>query len=97
MVVLLVVLAAVFGDYTLSLLASLLNYRALGQPMPLEFEGTYDVKAYDKSQEYTRARTVFSLANSTADLALLMIWWFVNISNFPIIMLAYNFENNLFL
>ena len=75
--VLVIVLSAVLGDYLLGLLANLLNYRALGQSMPAEFEGTYDKEKYMSSQDYTKVRTLFSVAHSTADLAILGLFWFV--------------------
>ena len=60
-----IVLVTVLGSHFLTVVASLLNYNALKTSMPLEFHDVYDGPAYQKSQEYTRAKTVFSLLNST--------------------------------
>jgi len=70
-----VVLGTILVDYVLELLSSALNYRALGQPMPKEFEGIYEPTAYAASQKYTKAKTVFSLLNKSFDLAVLLIFW----------------------
>eukprot|EP00966_Prymnesium_polylepis_P122784 2838698-Prymnesium_polylepis.1 len=74
--VLAIVITTLVGDYLLDVLASVLNYRALGQELPSEFSGLYDKAKYDKSQEYTRTKTVFGLAHSTFDLAILLGFWF---------------------
>lgn len=75
--VLAITLAAVVGEYALSLVAELLNHRALRQPLPSEFADTYDALKYARSQEYTMARSLFSVAHSTADLLILVVFWFV--------------------
>ena len=75
-VVLAIVLSTLVGDFLLDVIASVLNYRALGQELPSEFAGLYDKAKYDKSQEYTRTKTVFGLAHSTFDLAVLLGFWF---------------------
>lgn len=71
-----VVLATVAADFALSLAAEWLNYRALGQPLPREFEDTFDADKYRKSQEYAAARALFSIAHAAADLAILLLAWF---------------------
>eukprot|EP00965_Chrysotila_dentata_P162983 5382456-Pleurochrysis_carterae.AAC.1 len=58
-VVFAIVLGTLLLDYLLGLTSRLLNYHALGTPMPSEFRDVYDAEAYTKSAEYTRAKTAF--------------------------------------
>lgn len=71
-----VVLAALLFEYGLHLAADLLNLRALRPELPEGFEDVYDKDRYRRSQEYTRARTRFSLVPATFDLVLLLVFWF---------------------
>ena len=70
-----VVLAALVGEYLLSVLSSLLNLRALSPTVPGEFSGIFDEAQYAKSQDYTRVRTQFGLLRSTVNLLILLGWW----------------------
>ncbi len=70
------VLIALLAQWTLELLADVLNMRALSPELPDEFEGVYDADTYRRSQEYTRARTRFQLVPRTLDLVLLLVFWF---------------------
>ena len=72
-----IVLGTILTDYVLTLLSSLLNYRALDQAMPLEFDGIYKPDAYAESQRYTKAKTVHSLLRESFDLAVLLTFWLV--------------------
>ena len=74
--VLVLVLVALLGSFALDIVSTVLNLSTLDQPLPLEFEGTYDKEAYVKSQAYTRAKAVVHLAHSTFDLGLLLTFWF---------------------
>ena len=71
-----VILAALAGNYLLSLLADLLNLRALASELPDELAGVYDAESYRKSQAYTRVATRFGFVTATFDLAVLLIFWF---------------------
>ena len=71
----LIVLVALLAEYTLSLVASLLNLRSLGQELPEELRGVHDSSTYARSQQYTRVRTRFSLVSSTFSLAVLLGFW----------------------
>ena len=53
----LIVLAALLGEFTLSVAASLLNLRSLDPALPPEFDGVFDADAYARSQAYARATT----------------------------------------
>jgi len=63
-------------DYTLNLLADLLNLRALRHELPQEFVGVYDAEAYRQSQAYTRVQTRFGILTSTCLLAVTLGFWF---------------------
>jgi STE24 endopeptidase len=71
-----IILATLLLDYTLNLLADLLNLRALRPELPAEFAGVYDADAYRKSQAYTRVQTRFGILTSTCMLAVTLGFWF---------------------
>jgi STE24 endopeptidase len=71
-----VILGALLGAYAIDLIARLLDVRALGGELPAEFRGWFDPSAYERSQEYSRARTRFRVLESTVRLAALLIFWF---------------------
>lgn len=70
-----IILATLAVDYLLSLVADLLNLRALERELPVEFADVYDADSYRKSQDYTRVATRFGFVTSTFDLAVLLIFW----------------------
>lgn len=72
----LIIVAALAAEYLLHLAADRLNLKALGAPMPGEFDGVYDPDIYRRSQEYTRTRTRFGVLVSTLMLALTFGFWF---------------------
>ena len=72
----LVILAALLVQNGLSLLADVLNLRALRPELPAEFRDVYDGERYARSQEYTRARTRFGFWPQAVDLAVLLAFWF---------------------
>ena len=69
---LLIILAAIIGEYALQTSARLLNLKALNPALPGEFEGFYDATEYRRSQEYTQAKTTFSNLASTFNTALII-------------------------
>lgn len=71
-----IILAALLLDYVLTLLADLLNVRALESEAPAELHDVYAAEEYARSQEYTRVRTRFGFVTSTFDLAVLLVFWF---------------------
>jgi STE24 endopeptidase len=71
----LLILAAILLQNALSLVADLLNLKALRPELPAGFEGVYDAERYRRSQEYTRARTRFGFLSQAFDLALLLGFW----------------------
>ena len=73
----LVILAAILLQNGLSLLADLLNLRALRPELPRGFESVYDAERYARSQEYTRVRTRFAFVPQAVDLVVLLAFWFL--------------------
>lgn len=71
-----IILATLLLDYTLNLLADVLNLRALRHELPQEFVDVYDAEAYRKSQAYTRVQTRFGILTSTCMLAVTVEFWF---------------------
>ena len=70
-----IVLAALIAEYVLSVVTSLLNTRAMSPQVPAEFRSVYNEETYRQSQVYTRARTRFGLAQGTASLTILLLFW----------------------
>ncbi len=77
-----IILAALLLEYGADLLAGLLTVRSLGIPLPDEMKGFLDEARYATSQRYTRTRTLFGLAVSTFNLALVLLFWFSGGFNF---------------
>jgi STE24 endopeptidase len=71
-----VILAALILEFTLDLVANLLNLKALKLELPPNLEGIYNAEDYRKSQEYIRATTRFGLLSSTFTSFLLLAFWF---------------------
>lgn len=70
-----IVLVALLGEFILSLVASVLNVRAMSPVVPDEFRGAYDAEAYARSQAYTRAQSRFGVVRGTTGLAALLLFW----------------------
>ena len=70
-----IVLVALLGEFALSVVASLLNIRAMSPTVPAEFRSIYDDETYARSQKYTRACTRFALGHSAFSLATLLLFW----------------------
>ncbi len=77
-----IILATLAIDYLLSLIADLLNLKALDRELPAELADIYDADSYRKSQEYTRVTTRFGFVTSTFDLAVLLAFWSAGGFNF---------------
>lgn len=71
-----IIVAALAGEYLLNAAADILNLRSMRPEVPGEFAGVYDADTYRRSQEYTRARTLFGLTVSTIMLSLTLVFWF---------------------
>jgi STE24 endopeptidase len=77
-----IILATLLIDFSLQLLADLLNLRALQDTIPAEFQGTFDPKRYQKSQQYLGVTTRFGLFTSTISLAATLVFWFAGGFNY---------------
>jgi len=71
-----IIAASLLGEYILGLIADALNFRTLSRPLPREFDGLFDSGAYAKSQEYTKARTMFGMWSAAWNVALVLAFWF---------------------
>ena len=56
-----VILVIIIGNYVLDLIIELLNVKSTEKELPREFEGSYDLAKYKKSQEYLKDNTYFKL------------------------------------
>jgi STE24 endopeptidase len=70
-----IILIALVGEFLLNLVGNRLNLHSLEPTLPSEFQGAYDDEKYAKSQEYTRAKTRFSMLTSSFDLLVLLVFW----------------------
>jgi STE24 endopeptidase len=71
-----IILITLAFEYLLGMISDALNIGTLSRPLPEEFHGLFDATAYAKSQEYTKARTVFGVWSATWNIALLSGFWF---------------------
>lgn len=71
-----IILAAIFGDLILNGLADYLNLKSLRKDLPQEFQGVYDADRYRLSQDYLRVNTRFGWIVSTVNLVLILVFWF---------------------
>ncbi|MEM9598935.1 MAG: M48 family metallopeptidase [Acidobacteriota bacterium] len=71
-----VILTALGIDLFLTWLADYLNLGALRPELPKGAEGFYDPESYRRSQEYTRAQTLFGYVTSCFGLVVLLAFWF---------------------
>ena len=72
-----IILAALLGEFALSVVSSVLNLRALNPILPAEFEDVFDPDRYAHSQQYTRSQTKLELVRSSVSLvAVVAVWQF---------------------
>lgn len=67
------VLILIFS-YALELIVSLLNLKVLDPRLPNEFKSIYNEDEYEKSQQYTRTNTCFSIFESTCSTSLIIVF-----------------------
>lgn len=70
-----IILAALLGEYALSVLSSALNLRSLSPSVPPEFADVFAADRYARSQEYTRSHTRFGLVRSSVNLIVVLTVW----------------------
>ena len=69
---LIIILAALIGEFLLRSIARYLNLKALSPKLPAEFIGFYDEDKYRQSQEYTKVNAKFAYVSSAFDLVVLV-------------------------
>lgn len=69
---LVIILAALIGDYLLELVSDWLNVRNIRPDLPKEFDGWYDAEKYAKSQNYLCDKTRFGIMEDSIRLAMVI-------------------------
>jgi STE24 endopeptidase len=77
-----IILAALLLDFLLGLTADILNIKAADQRVPDTLTGIYRPEVYQKSQEYLRANTRFSLISKSVSLLLVLTLWLTGTLNY---------------
>ena len=77
-----IILVALILEFTLHLIANLLNLKALKLELPPALKEVYKPEDYRNSQEYTRAITRFDFVATTFVLLLLLSFWFAGGFNY---------------
>ncbi len=72
-----VIVLGLFLFWKLDLVSTLLNLKALSPEIPVAFQEFVDQEAYEKSQEYTRAKSVFGIVESIFSLVVLFVFWWL--------------------
>ncbi|MFC1576891.1 M48 family metallopeptidase [Candidatus Omnitrophota bacterium] len=80
---LIIILAIIIAEYTLSLVVEILNVRNIDPALPEEFRGFYDESKYSASQEYLKENTIFKLVKSTIFTAIVLV--FILVGGFNVI------------
>lgn len=68
------IIAVIMLSYLLELTVSILNLKALSPELPGEFKDIYDKNQYEKSQQYTRETTRFSLVQDTITTSITLVF-----------------------
>jgi STE24 endopeptidase len=71
-----IILIAIILEFVISLVADLLNLKALKLEVPAAVKGIYKPDEYRNSQQYTRIITRFAFVTNSFRLALLLAFWF---------------------
>ncbi len=72
-----IILSTLMGAFLLNSLADLLNIRHLDHRLPAEFKDHFDDAKYHKSQAYLKETTWFGFIESSTNLVLLLMFWFL--------------------
>ncbi len=72
----LAILAVILVDYSVGLIADLLNLKALRLEVPEPLRDIYKPEDYRRSQEYTRVTTVFGIISGTILQSVILVFWF---------------------
>jgi len=71
-----IILSTLIFEFSLNLIADILNLKVLSEKLPEEFQDVYDAKTYRKSQAYMRVNTRFGWITSIFDLSIMLFFWF---------------------
>jgi STE24 endopeptidase len=71
-----IILAAILIDTGLNFTADFLNLRSIRRTLPQAFDGWYEPKQYQKSQDYLKINTQFGWITSVFDLLVILSFWF---------------------
>jgi len=63
------------AQVSLELLATLLNFKNLNQPLPAEFVGLYSAEEYQKGSDYQKTQGKFSILVQIVEFAAFVIFW----------------------
>ncbi|MFC2034749.1 M48 family metallopeptidase [Chloroflexota bacterium] len=77
-----IIVAALFLELLLDVIADVLNIRAMKRRIPADLVGVYKPEEYRKSQDYTRSRTSFGLVVSLFGLLTIVLFWFMGGFNY---------------
>ncbi len=69
-----IIIIIIISSYLLNFITSLLNIKGLDPCLPKEFESTYSAQEYEKSQNYTRATSSFSLVENSISTLLTVLF-----------------------
>ena len=76
-----IIIGIILFEYILSCIVKYLNIIALDPHLPSDFSDTFDKEKYQKSQEYTKINTKFSLITSTFTLFIGLVFIFSGFYN----------------
>ena len=76
-----IILIALIFEFALELLANLLNLLSITFKLPPALDGIYQINEYQKSQEYIKTKTIFSLVYTAINLLTLLFIWFTGCFN----------------
>lgn len=71
-----IILVALLGEFTLNLIADVLNMRHFKPEVPAELADVFDADAYRRSQAYLITRTRFGWLSGAVSLAIVLLFWF---------------------
>jgi STE24 endopeptidase len=71
-----IILAALILDVVVNIVADILNLSMLQAELPKPFQGVYDARQYQKSQDYLRVNTRFGWVSGVVNLAAILLFWF---------------------
>jgi STE24 endopeptidase len=72
----LIIFAAIIVDYSVGLLADILNLKALRFEVPQSLRDIYNQEDYKRSQEYSRVTIIFGIISRTVLQIVVLIFWF---------------------